>query len=432
MMRALLTAALFSLAASAQAAEVRYMLWDSDQMPAYRQCAALFEQGHPGTTIRFNHVGWSDYWTALSTGIIAGTAPDVFTNHVAKFPELMRNGQLVDLAPYVQRDAVDTSAYLRGLYEIWGHDGRQYALPKDWDAVGLAVNLDMAAQAGVTLDQLWNMTWNPVDGGSFERIARKLTRDDKGHSPADPAFDRKRVRVYGYQHPGPGGSFGQIEWSHFAGSTGFTLQQHPWEPRLHYDDPRLAQTLDYLAGLQAKGISARFELTRSLGASAMFIARKAAMVPEGSWTVSNFARNARFPHAWVPLPIGPSGQRASIVNGLGDSIWVGSKVKEEAWQWVRFLGSARCQSLVAEAGVAYPAIAGLAERAVAVQRTRGPDASAFLVMARSRVLLMPVADRGAEIFEVVGSAIEAVLVGRSAAAPALQAADAQVRQLLKR
>lgn len=431
MMKRSLAAVLALAMSAAQAVEVRYMLWDSDQAPAYRQCAAKFEQAHPGITIKITQASWGDYWTSISTGIIAGTAPDVITNHLAKYPELVGNGQLLDLAPYIRRDHLDPAAFTPGLYGLWGRDGHQYGLPKDWDAVGLVVNMDIADKAGVTRDELWAMSWNPFDGGSFEQVARRLTRDAQGRSAAEAGFDRRRVKVWGYQHPGPGGMFGQTEWSHFAASAGFTLQARPWEARLNYADPRLAQTLDYLAGLQAKGISARFELTRSLGSGAMFIAGKAAMIPEGSWMVSNLGRTVKARHAWVPLPIGPSGRRATLLNGLGDSIWAGSPVKEQAWQWVRYMATPECQRLVAGHGVVYPSLKGMAELAVQAQQRRGLDASAFLVMAQSQTFPMPIAEHGAEITEIVGTAIESVLVGRADATRALQAADAQVRRLLQ-
>lgn len=101
-MQRILAIALALAASLAQAVEVRYMLWDSDQQPAYRECARRFEQQHPDISIKFQQAGWADYWTALSTGFIAGTAPDVFVNHLAKFPELMKNGQLLDLAPFLR------------------------------------------------------------------------------------------------------------------------------------------------------------------------------------------------------------------------------------------------------------------------------------------------------------------------------------------
>jgi multiple sugar transport system substrate-binding protein len=54
------------VAAAAPPVTVRYMLWDSLQMPAYRECAADFTQRNPGITIKIAQAGWDDYWTALS------------------------------------------------------------------------------------------------------------------------------------------------------------------------------------------------------------------------------------------------------------------------------------------------------------------------------------------------------------------------------
>lgn len=415
----------------ASAGEVKYMLWDSNQLPAYKQCAADFEKKNPGTTIKITQSGWNDYWTAISTGFVSGTAPDVFTNHLAKYPEFAKNEQLVDLTPLIQRDKVDSGAYSNGLFDIWGRNGKQYGLPKDWDTIGFVVNMEMAKKAGVSMADLQGMTWNPKDGGSFEKIVRKLSMDTAGNNAGSPKFDKSKVAVYGYQNPGAGGMMGQTEWSHFAVSNGFKFQDKPWDAKFYYDDIKLAQTIDYIAGLPAKGVSASFENSRSLGSDAMFVAKKVAIVPQGSWMITHFKDNAKFEHAWVPLPTGPTGTRATMFNGLADSIWVGSKVQPEAWKWVKHLGSVECQSVVAGYGVVFPAIKGQAERAVEVQKSKGVDSSAFLTMAKSKTFLAPIADGGSEIDEVMKSALESVLVGRSDATTALKAANTKINQRAK-
>ena len=134
-------------AASAGAAEVKYMLWDSNQLPAYQQCAVDFQKANPGTTIKITQAGWDDYWTAISTGFISGTAPDVFTNHLAKYPEFAKNNQLVDLAPLIARDKVKTDIYANGLFDTWGRSGKQFGLPKDWDTIILSSELFKYAKA---------------------------------------------------------------------------------------------------------------------------------------------------------------------------------------------------------------------------------------------------------------------------------------------
>jgi multiple sugar transport system substrate-binding protein len=433
MMRApaplVLAAAGLAAACGADAGQVRYMLWDSAQLPAYRQCAADFASTHPGTTVRITQSGWDDYWTAISTGFIAEYAPDVFTDHLSKYPAFAGNDLLVDLAPYIRRDKLDLAIYPKGLVEVWGRDGKQYGLPKDWDTIGLMVNMTHAAKAGVTLAELRDMQWNPKDGGSFEQVAKRLTLDAKGRNLLSPDFDRKSVVVHGYQTPGGIGMAGQTQWSHFAVSNGFAFQDKPWSVPYHFDDPKLAQTIDWLATLPAKGISGPYEYMRSLGADALFVAGKVAMVPDGSWTIGYYAGAAKFDNAWVPLPKGPNGRRASMLNGLADSMWVGSKVKEEAWEWMKYLASSQCQSVVAASGVVFAAIHGMAEKALEVHRKKGIDASAFLTMAGEQTFLMPIADHGAQIDELMKGAIESVLLGRQAAGPALKEANAKVNKL---
>ncbi|MGV2437032.1 MAG UNVERIFIED_CONTAM: hypothetical protein LVT10_20850 [Anaerolineae bacterium] len=80
--------------------------------------------------LKSNNWVWNDYWTAITTGFVSGDTPDVFTNHLAKYPESLALEQLVDVQPLVERDAVDTGIYLPGLAELWTRDGGRYGLPK--------------------------------------------------------------------------------------------------------------------------------------------------------------------------------------------------------------------------------------------------------------------------------------------------------------
>ena len=59
----------------------------------------------------------------------------------------------------------------------------------------------------------------------------------------------------------------------------------------------------------------------------------------------------------APTPTGPDGSRASIFNGLADSIWSGSKNKNAAAKWVEYLASPACLDVLGQQGVVFPAIA---------------------------------------------------------------------------
>ena len=161
----------------------------------------------------------------------------------------------------------------------------------------------------------------------------------------------------------------------------------------------------------------------------MFVAGKVAMVPEGAWMIDYFAAKVGFEYAWVPLPRGPEGERASMLNGLADSIWTGSRVKEQAWQWVKFMASPDCQTMVANTGIVFPSITALAELTRAVHRQKGVDSSAFLEMAGARTFPMPIADHAAQTEDLMKRALEAVLIGKQTAGPALRDANEQIRRL---
>lgn len=426
-----LTAAMGFAASSANAVDVTYSLWDANQLPAYQQCAADFHSKNPDITIKITQTGWADYWSTLSTGFVSGTAPDVFTDHLSKFTEFAKSNQIVDLTPYINRDKFDVGVFETGLYSIWGRGGKQYGMPKDWDTIALIVNLDAAKKAGVTLADLQSMTWNPRDGGTFEAIIKKLTVDTHGVSATDPKFDKAHVAMYGYQNASNGDMTGQTQWSFLAVSDGFRFQDKPWAPQYYYDDPKLAQTLTWLVGLPKAGLSGGYEDAKTLGVDAMFSARRVAMVAEGSWMINYYRQNAHFNTAWVPLPVGPTGTRATMFNGLGDSIWTGSKVKEQAWKWVKYLGSAECQGVVAGRGVVFPAIKGMAQKAVEAQKANGVDSSAFLTMSKARTFLPPIGDNAAEVNQVISDAVESVLIGKADATSAMKVANEKANQLVK-
>jgi multiple sugar transport system substrate-binding protein len=410
------------------ATEVKYMLWDANQLPAYQQCAADFQKNNPGITVKITQADWGKYWDTLSAGLASGNAPDVFTNHLAKYPEFVKNNQIEDLQPFIAQDGVDLNIYADGLTYVWSRRGRQYGLPKDWDTIAMIVNLELAKKAGVSLDELQNMNWNPKDGGSFEKILKKLTLDTKGNNALSPKFDRNNIITYGYQTPTAGGMVGQLEWSHFAVSNGFKFQDAPWENNMYYDSPRLAETIAYLASLPGKGLSAPFDPSKTHDDyNAMFVNKKIAVLPQGSWMIKHFKDKVKFKHTWVPLPVGPTMKRASMFNGLADSIWSGSKVKPEAWKWVKYLGSTGCQITVASFGAVFPAIRGMPQIAISVQKQQGVDSSAFLTMARGKTYLAPMSDNGLQINPIINKAIETILQGKGEAASTLQEANQKVR-----
>ena len=84
--------------------DISYWLWDANQLPAYQQCADEFKQANPDINVKITQCGWDDYWSKLTNGFVAGDAPDVFTDHLSKYPEFVSQEQLVPLDDTLAKD----------------------------------------------------------------------------------------------------------------------------------------------------------------------------------------------------------------------------------------------------------------------------------------------------------------------------------------
>ncbi len=428
----LVVALLLSVSAvSAQdAVTIRYVLWDTNQLSAYQQCADAFMAANPDITVNIEQLGWDDYWTAITTGFISGDAPDVFTNHLAKYPEFVELEQLVDLQPLVERDGVATDIYYPGLAELWAKDGARYGLPKDWDTIAVVYNSDLLAAAGVDPAVMADWTWTPEDGGSFLETIAALTLDANGNNGLSPDFDKTNVVQYGFVPDTMGGAYGQTQWSALAVSTGWTFNNGVWGDEYYYDDPRFIDTVQFWADLALEyGYAPSFEEVTSLGSSTLFQAGNIAMTMNGSWMIGTFLAS-EFPVGFGRLPAGPEG-RKSMFNGLADSIWVGTPHLEESWSWVKFLGSADCQNIIGASGVVFPAIPEAAAMAQQMRADAGVDVSAFVDQANEDggTFLFPIADYAGEISTIMNEAMDAIGLGISKAADVLPAANAEINDL---
>ena len=400
--------------------------------PAYQQCATDFMAKNPNITVNISQKGWDDYWSGIQNGMIAGNAPDVFTDHLAKYPEFASKGQLVDIQPYVDRDKVDLSVYLNGLADLWGRDGKRYGLPKDWDTISIVYNKDMLDKAGVTVDELNSATWNPEDGGTFAQLIAKLTLDENGKNALDPAFDKTKVAQYGLDPR-------RLRRRLRPDRVELARRHHRLAPHrraLGHRIPLRRPALDRHHPMDGRHDGERPDHAAGAGhrpgrcSGLRSRQRRAAL--QGSWMIGDFAKNATFPFGFARLPEGAEGRR-SMFNGLADSIWIGTKHPDEAWQWVKYLASADCANVVGDAGVVFPAQQSGVEKAVAAYKAKNLDVSAFTDQAveTDGTFLFPVTDHASEIDALMKPVMESILLGQVKAADVLPAANDQVNALFQ-
>ncbi|MBJ8325290.1 ABC transporter substrate-binding protein [Streptococcus pacificus] len=342
-----LTASLFALAACGNSGssssdntnnqsdkvEISYAIWDSGQEPGIRQIADKFEEENPNIKIDIQVVSWDAYWTMLEAGATGGSLPDTFWMHSNEIYRYGSNEMLLDLTDYISKsDAIDLENYPEGLTQIYNINKKQYAVPKDYDTIGLWYNKKMFDEAGIAYpDDSW-------DWDTLKETAQKLTKSDGSQ--------------YGFLAP----LINQEGYYNFVYQNGGTIITD--DKVSGYDDPKSIEALDYYFSFVKDKISPA--ITEDQKRVEAFQNGQVAMALFGSWNLSGFASNdyIRENTDVAVLPKAKDGTRSTIFNGLGNAIAANTEHKDEAWKWVEFLGSKEGQEMQAELGVAISAYKG--------------------------------------------------------------------------
>ncbi|MDR1852780.1 MAG: sugar ABC transporter substrate-binding protein [Propionibacteriaceae bacterium] len=409
---------------------IDYWLWDANQVPQYQACADDFTK-ETGIKVKISQTAWNN----LTTAMVSGTAPDVFTDHLNYFADFVNKKQIVDLQPYIDRDKLDMGQYYKGLADVWKFkDGHSYGLPKDWDTIAIIYNKKLVDEAGYSADEMNKLTWNPTDGGTYEKAIAHLSVDKNGKRGDEAGFDKDNVAVYGLALEDSGAGFSQEQFAPYFLTTGWTYtDKNPWGTKYNFSDKNYKDTIAWVRKMIEKGYMNTLETATSMGKNALesFGAGKFALVTKGDWMVSSYTALKDVEIGYAPTPIGPSGQRASLFNGLTDAITTSAENPDKAWEWVKYMGSAACQTKVASYGVVFPAVQEASDISQEAWAKEGIDTSAFTVQVEDGTThLPPITDHYADILAKHQPVMDAILSGQQSV-DALDAFNDEVNAMFK-
>jgi ABC-type glycerol-3-phosphate transport system substrate-binding protein len=111
---------------------------------------------------------WGPFY---QTQVVAGTAPDIIDTQGAIWLDYAANGGLLDLTPFLQRDAAVKDYYNPKFLQTWVYEGKNYLVPFYVSKTLLFYNKTMLKEAGIarppqTFDELLD-------------AARKMTKGEK-------------------------------------------------------------------------------------------------------------------------------------------------------------------------------------------------------------------------------------------------------------
>ncbi|AZN41004.1 ABC transporter substrate-binding protein [Paenibacillus albus] len=308
-----------------------YTIWDQLQQPAMEAIGKEFTAQNPNIKVKVEVIPWGDYWTKMSAAAPAGTLPDVFWMHSGQFVKYASGKFLEPITDRVTNGELDLNNYASNLGSIYTLDGQNYAVPKDFDTIGLAYNKDLFDQAGIPYpDDTW-------DYAKLADTAKKLSQPDKGIY----GFAAKMDTQTGY-------------WNDMLANGGSILTADG--TKSGYDDPASIEALKARYQMIVDKASPTHQQMTDTDSTEMFKSGKVAMVFEGDWRTTDIDSSdiVKGKWNWAKLPKGKV-KRGNIINGLGNVMSASGKHKAEAWEFLKFLGSKRAAEITAEMGAAIPA-----------------------------------------------------------------------------
>jgi multiple sugar transport system substrate-binding protein len=277
----------------------------------------------------------------LSQGFAGDDAPDLFYMAWDQFANYAGNGYLDTYA----KDLKNAKDFYPSLVDTFTFDGDFVCAPKDFSTLGLIVNTDLWAAAGLTDADV------PTDWDSLEAVAKKLTTGDT-----------------------VGLSFG-LEYARlgvFMNQAGGTLVDKDGT-KATADSPENLAGLEYVQKLHDEGVL-KFpsELDAGWGGEALG-AGKAAMVIEGPWIKGIASDYPDTKWAAYELPAGPEGKSTfTFTNCWG--IPANSDTRDAAVSLVEYLTSDDQQLAFADAFGVIPST----ESAAASYAEKYPDYASFV------------------------------------------------------
>ncbi|MDJ0377471.1 extracellular solute-binding protein [Cryobacterium sp. PH31-L1] len=286
----------------------------------------------------------SDLNQQLSQGFAGDAAPDLFYMGWDQFQTYASNGYL---DPYAD-NLPNKDGFYPTLTDTFSYDGTFTCAPKDFSTLGLIINTDSWAAAGLTDADV------PTDWDSLETVAKTLTTDTQ----VGLSFGLEYARA---------GAFMNQAGGHLVSDDGTTVDA---------DSAENIAGLEYIQKLHTDGVL-KFPTELDAGWSGEALgAGKAAMVIEGPWIKGIAADFPDTNYAAYELPAGPGGQSTfSFTNCWG--IPQNSDTADAATSLVEFLTSDDQQLKAAAAFGVIPST----ESAAATYAETYPENASFVASA---------------------------------------------------
>lgn len=395
--------------------EIKVAFWGApDEVNIIQDIIDKWQREHTDIIVRLEHTPYRGYVDKLLTRIAGRSAPDIICTEVDLFVTFQSKDVLLDLTPYVTGDSeFNLSDFYPEIIDRFTVNGKLYAIPRDTAPFACVYyNKKLFDEAGIPY---------PTDDWDVNDLLEKAKSLTK--------FDAEgRVAQYGFY---------AWAWQNFVYAFGGSLVDDVKNPtRCTLDSKESMEGLRFYSDLINKYKVHPTPTAMSnlaMGIQGMFMTERLAMFSSGIWETPGLRKITEFEWDVAMFPKGPGGIRGFGTGGSGYCILKDTKHPKEAFQVIKALSGRSGQTMLADTGLAQPAIKDIAESSHWAGDNKPPANKSMLNEAMKYVVYDPFHPAWREAKELyINPELDLVFSGKRGVEEAINGIIDKVNNLLKR
>lgn len=310
--------------------QLRFAIWDIGQKPGFDEVAKEFNLKNPNIEVTVEVTPYKSYFTTLDTAAQGDNLPDIITINAPNFLKYQEGGKLLDLSD----SKINLDEFNPAVSDIYTVNDKPYALPRDFDAIGMWYNKALFKELGLEIPKTYE---------EMIETAKKLKENDPEIIPIlIPHTDNQAGYWNLVIQQG-----GQIVNNN--GKTGWSSSE-ALEAMTFYND------------LVKDGLSERPIKLEGIDNITSVANKKIGMLYSGTWTTAEVASLSNKDDIDVaPIPTSGKNDISSVVHGVGTAVAANTKNPDEAKIFIEFMASDEANKIIAEKSGVMPAKNGFGD-----------------------------------------------------------------------
>jgi multiple sugar transport system substrate-binding protein len=312
--------------------EIRYGMWDRNQLPATEEIIKNFEAQNPDIDVEIELTPYKQYFVKLNAAASGGVTPDVFWMNMPNFSTYAKHGLLAPIDTYLEGSKTNINDFVQSSVQAYNANGNQYGIPRDIDSIAVWYNKELFDKAGVAY---------PTNDWSWEDMKEKAA---KIKTATDDSIYPIMMNL----------TDGQETYFNLILQSGTEIVADN-KKSTNVASQDAITTYKKVQELMNKGLLPNAQQISELSMSELFQSGRAAIAYSGSWNSLPFSTNQKISDHIGVVTMPKIKRHAGVSHSLAHVMSNNTDHKEEAWRFIEYLSSDEAQTILGSSRTAIPA-----------------------------------------------------------------------------